>query len=199
VFIYGLIYMSWLRKIYPVLVVLGSTIFAPKAIAEPFDQEASRFVSGTGTALYLGAGVALPLLFDGKQGGQRSLRVLDSLSTSTLLCIGLKEITQVKRPDSDGRDSFPSCHATAAFAVATINSHYHPEDALLWYAGASVISYSRLNLNRHRITEVLAGAALGYLTGQLELNQKQGLILFPIINSDDVGGTIVGLQVMGNF
>jgi len=46
----------------------------------------SRFVSGTGTVLYLGTGVVLPLLIDGKNGGQHSLRTLDSLGTSVLLC-----------------------------------------------------------------------------------------------------------------
>ncbi|WP_096595430.1 phosphatase PAP2 family protein [Calothrix sp. NIES-2098] len=174
-------------------------MFAPKAIADTFDKDVSEFVSGGGTALYLGAGVALPLLLDGKQGGQRSLRALDSLGTSTLLCIALKEVTDVKRPDSDARDSFPSCHATAAFAIATVQSHYHPGSAILWYSGASLIAYSRVNLNRHRVTEVLAGAALGYLTAKLELSQKHGLILFPIISSDDSGGSLVGLQVVGSF
>jgi membrane-associated phospholipid phosphatase len=130
---------------------------------------------------------------------ERSLRTLDSLTTSTLLCIGLKEVSQVKRPDSDSRDSFPSCHATAAFAVATVQSHYHPDSAILWYSGASLIAYSRLNLNRHRFSEVLAGAALGYLTGKLELSQKRGLILFPLISSDDNGDSIIGLQVLGSF
>jgi hypothetical protein len=191
--------MSWLKILYPTAIALCLTAFAQKAVAEPFDREASRFLSGPGTAIYLGTGVVLPLLQDGKEGGQRSLRTLDSLGTSTLLCISLKELTQVKRPDSDARDSFPSCHATAVFAVATMQSHYHPKSAIFWYSGASLITYSRLNLNRHRISEVLVGAALGYLTAKLELSQKRGLILFPLISSDENGDSIVGLQVVGSF
>ena len=191
--------MSWLKTLCPAIVALCCTTQAPTVQAQTADRDISRFVSGTGTALYLGAGVALPLLLDGKNGGQHSLRALDSLGTSTLLCIGLKEVTQVQRPDSDERDSFPSCHATAAFAVATVQSHYHPKQALLWYGGASIIAASRVNLNRHRVEDVLAGAALGYLTGRLELSQKHGLILFPVITSDDKGGTVVGLQVVGSF
>ena len=159
----------------------------------------SRFVSGTGTVLYLGTGVVLPLLIDGKNGGQHSLRTLDSLGTSVLLCQGLKEVIEVKRPDSEERDSFPSCHATAAFAVATVQSHYHPKSALLWYGGASAIALSRVNLNRHRVTEVLEGAALGYFTSRLELSQKHGLILFPLIRTENKNDTVVGLQVVGYF
>ncbi|BAY98094.1 hypothetical protein NIES37_20420 [Tolypothrix tenuis PCC 7101] len=193
------LFISGLITLCPTLIALYCTILAPKAIADTFDKDLSNFVSGGGTALYLGAGVTLPLLQDGKQGGQHALRALDSLTTSTLLCISLKEITDVKRPDSDSRDSFPSCHATAAFAIATVQSHYHPGSALIWYSGASLIAYSRINLNRHRLTEVLAGAALGYLTAQLELSQKHGLILFPIISSDDAGESLVGLQVVGSF
>ncbi len=193
------LFVSWFKTVCPAFIALSCIMFAPKAIADTFDKDVSDFVSGGGTALYLGAGVALPLLLDGKQGGQHSLRALDSLGTSTLLCIALKEVTDVKRPDSDSRDSFPSCHATAAFAIATVQSQYHPGSAILWYSGASLIAYSRVNLNRHRITEVLAGAALGYLTAKLELSQKHGLILFPIISSDDAGGSLVGLQVIGSF
>ncbi|BAY60743.1 hypothetical protein NIES22_08030 [Calothrix brevissima NIES-22] len=192
-------FRSGWKTLLPACIGLHCIMFTPKAIADTFDKDVSEFISGGGTALYLGAGVALPLLLDGKQGGQHSLRALDSLGTSTLLCIGIKEITSVKRPDSDSRDSFPSCHATAAFAIATVQSHYHPDAAILWYSGASLIAYSRVNLNRHRLTEVLAGAALGYLTARLELSQKHGLILFPIISSDDAGGSLVGLQVVGSF
>ncbi|MEM9924243.1 MAG: phosphatase PAP2 family protein [Cyanobacteria bacterium P01_D01_bin.50] len=191
--------MNWLQKICPILIGLYSLIYMPKATADTLDKEVSSFISGEGTVLYLGTGVALPLLIDGKEGGQKSLRTLDSLGTSSLLCIGLKQVTRVKRPDSDSRDSFPSCHATAAFAVATMQSHYHPDTAILWYSGASLIAYSRLNLNRHRITEVLTGAALGYLTARLELSQKRGLILFPLINNNQVGDTIVGMQIVGSF
>lgn len=191
--------MNRLKQICPALLGLYLISFTPKATAETFDKEVSNFISAEGTALYLGTGVVLPLLTDSKQGKQKALRTFDSLTTSTLLCVGIKQITQVKRPDSDSRDSFPSCHATAAFAVATMQSHYNPDAAILWYSGASLIAYSRLNLNRHRISEVLTGAALGYLTAKLELSQKRGLILFPLINNNQAGDTVVGMQVVGSF
>lgn len=187
------------KALCPIVIALFFMALAPKVKAETFDREASEFVSGPGTLLYLGTGVALPLIVDSKKGKQHALRTLDSLGTSTIACIALKKITRVQRPDSDSEDSFPSCHATAAFAVATVQSHYDPDSAFLWYSGATLISYSRLNLNRHRISEVLAGAALGYLTARLELSQKRGLILFPFIHSKDADESIVGLQVISSF
>lgn len=191
--------MSWVKNFSPVLAVLCCTTIATAAKADSFDQDVSRFVSNEGTIIYLGTGVILPLLLDGKNGKNQSLRVVDSLGTSFLVCEGLKAVTDVKRPDSDARDSFPSCHATLAFAVATMQSEYQPKYALLWYAGASAIAYSRVNLNRHRWTEVLAGAAIGYGIAKLELSQPNGLILFPLIGADDEGGTFVGLQISKSF
>ncbi len=190
--------MRGFKQLLPLFTAIYCATLSTTVKAETVDREVSRFVSGTGTVLYLGTGVVLPLLIDGKNGGQHSLRAVDSLGTSLLLCEGLKQVIPVKRPDSEQRDSFPSCHATAAFAVATMQSHYHPESALLWYGGASAIALSRVNLNRHRVTEVLAGAALGYFTSRLELSQKHGLILFPLIRTDK-DDTVVGLQVVGSF
>lgn len=180
-------------------IAISCSAIATTAQAESLDRELSNFVSGPGTIIFLGTGVALPLLTNPENGGQQSLRALDSLATSGLLCFGLKEVTSVQRPDSEERDSFPSCHATASFAVATVQSHYNPDAALLWYGGATLISASRVNLNRHRLPEVLAGAALGYFTAKLELSQKRGLILFPLIKHDPKGDSVVGLQVVGSF
>lgn len=191
--------MSWVKNLSPVLAVLCCTTIATAAKADSFNQDVLRIVSDEGTIIYLGTGIVLPLLLDGKNGKNQSLRVVDSLGTSLLVCQGLKAVTDVKRPDSNSRDSFPSCHATLAFAVATMQSEYQPKYALLWYAGASAIAYSRVNLNRHRWTEVLAGAAIGYGIAKLELSQRNGLILFPLIGSDDEGGTVVGLQMSKSF
>jgi PAP2 superfamily len=191
--------MSWVKNLVAVFTVVCCTTIATIAKAGSFDQDVSQFISDEGTIIYLGTGTILPLLTDGKKGKNESLRVVDSLGTSLLVCEGLKAVTDVKRPDSETRDSFPSCHATLAFAMATMQSKYHPKYALLWYTGASAIAYSRVNLNRHRWTEVLAGAAIGYGVAKLELSQRRGLILFPIIGSDDEGGTVVGLQMSKSF
>jgi hypothetical protein len=170
------------------------------AMAGSFDRDASEFISGPGTALYLTTGALLPLIQDGQQGGQRTLRVVDALATSAALCVGLKEIISSPRPDNPNeRDSMPSCHATTSFAVARVQSHYHPDAGWAWYTGAALISASRVNLNRHRVEDVVAGAALGYLVGEVEINQPRGLILFPFIHSDGRDSTAVGVQMRSRF
>jgi hypothetical protein len=192
--------MSWKHTLVAAIVALSGMSFTPSVQAQTTDRGFSDFVSGAGTIIYLGGGALLPLLTDGSDGGQHSLRVVDALSTSAALCYGLQAVIKSPRPDNPSElNSFPSCHSTTAFAVARIQSHYHPDYAILWYGGAALIGYSRLDLNKHRFLDVLAGAGLGYLIGEIELGQKNGLILFPLIRSDERGNPIYGLQVMGEF
>jgi hypothetical protein len=193
--------MFWKNRSLAAIVALCGLTFSPKVQAQTVTNKGfSDFVSGTGTTLYIGGASLLPLLTDGADGGQHALRVVDALATSAALCTGIKAVIKSPRPDIPSEvDSFPSCHATTAFAVARIQSHYHPDYAALWYGGAALIGYSRLDLNRHRFTDVLVGASLGYLVGEIELQQKHGLILFPLIRQDAQGNTVVGLQVQGEF
>jgi len=158
----------------------------------------AKFASGTGNIIYLAAGTLLPLIEDGRDKKEHSLRTADSLITATLLTEGLKRIVREKRPDNSERNSFPSGHATAAFAVATMESHYHPNQAILWYTGAALISYSRVRLRRHYTQDVIAGAAIGFFTARFELNQRRGLILSPFISPRNKGGGS-GVSVSMNF
>ena len=156
-------------------------------------RRASQFASGHGNILYLALGVGLPLATDGRDGKEHSLRALDSLGTSVLLAEGLKALVREKRPDSSSHDSFPSGHATAAFAVAAAESAFHPHQAPLWYLGAVLIAASRVRLHRHTVGDVVAGAALGYGVTRLELSAPRGLILSPFIAPHT--GSLVGIQV----
>jgi membrane-associated phospholipid phosphatase len=61
--------------------------------------------------------------------------------------------------------SFPSSHATAAFAVATVFAHrYRQRRWVPWvaYGMASVISFSRVTNQAHFPSDVFLGAALGF-------------------------------------
>lgn len=176
---------------------------SPRPVVLPATEQSRRhdvtaqFLSREGNLAYLGLGVALPLLTDGRDGTNHSLRALDALGTSAVLSASLKALTREKRPDTDERNSFPSGHATAAFAVATVESHFHPRQAVFWYAGAALIADSRVRLHRHHTHDVLAGAALGYLTARWELARPRGLILSPVLRSERDRGFSV--QFGGRF
>lgn len=70
-------------------------------------------------------------------------------------------------------NSFPSGHTTAAFSAATVYALEYKDRPLIpivAYSAASLIGLSRLVENKHWATDVLTGAALGYLTGRLVVN-----------------------------
>lgn len=74
--------------------------------------------------------------------------------------------------DANGKkssSSFPSGHAMAAFAVATVFSVEYknkPIIPVVAYSIASLISISRITENKHWASDVVVGAALGYVTGR---------------------------------
>jgi hypothetical protein len=158
-----------------------------------FHQEA-QFASNSGNIIYLAGAIALPMLSREQDGKSAAIRTTDSLATSVAIAELLKVTTREKRPDSNEHDSFPSGHATAAFAVATVESRFYPHQAPYWFAGATLIGASRLQLNRHHLQDVLVGAALGYGTSVWEVSQKRGLLLSPFISSSGTGMTVtIGL------
>lgn len=69
--------------------------------------------------------------------------------------------------------AFPSGHTTVAFAAATVFAMEYknrPWIPIVAYSSASIIGLSRITENKHWATDVLAGAALGYLTGRQVVN-----------------------------
>lgn len=60
-----------------------------------------------------------------------------------------------------GIDSFPSGHATSVFAVATVFASYYPRLRWPLYLLAAAIAVGRVYLERHYLSDIVAGAALG--------------------------------------
>jgi membrane-associated phospholipid phosphatase len=104
---------------------------------------------------------------------RRGGRVLTSVVAAGLTTGALKEITGRFRPDTTtdpyvfrpftNHDAFPSGHATMAFALATsLSAEIHrPWATALLYAGATGTAWSRLNDQKHWLSDVLAGATVG--------------------------------------
>jgi membrane-associated phospholipid phosphatase len=69
--------------------------------------------------------------------------------------------------------SFPSGHTTAAFSAATVFAYEYKNEILIpviAYSAASLVGISRITQNAHWTTDVIAGAALGYITGKQVVN-----------------------------
>lgn len=131
----------------------------------------ARFASGKGNLAFLAAGVAAPLLY-GKSHRPEVAGRFDKVLSVALATQALKAAFKERRPDGSSRDSFPSGHSSAAFAVALVNAQARPKDAPFWYAGAALIGDSRVTLKRHYVHDVVAGAALGLLVPRLNLVRR---------------------------
>lgn len=137
---------------------------------------------------WLGGGtqlVALSLLLwsVGKLSGWRSYELagLQSLwahALSGILANALKRALGRPRPKfshagefqlwpsmDNGFDSFPSGHASASFAVATVLAVRFPRARGACYAVAAAVSCSRVLRSSHFPTDVVVGAALGMAVG----------------------------------
>ena len=61
--------------------------------------------------------------------------------------------------------SFPSAHASNAFAVASFVSSFYPRTKVGLYVLAALLAYSRVYVGVHFPSDILGGAALGLVLG----------------------------------
>ena len=102
---------------------------------------------------------------------------------------GIKFAVQRTRPDGEAR-SFPSGHASAAFATAsTLGRHFGRKAALPAYAVAIYTSLSRLQANSHYGSDLVAGATIGIAVGRTATIGvgKHHVSVAPTVIPDGVG------------
>src|SRR6185437_8148674 len=77
------------------------------------------------------------------------------------------------KKDNASFESFPSGHTTVAFAAATVFAMEYREYRavpIIAYSAATTIGLSRIVQNAHWISDVMVGAALGFLCGRQVVN-----------------------------
>ncbi len=77
------------------------------------------------------------------------------------------------KPPTESYTSFPSGHTTVAFAAATVFAMEYKDTKwapILAYSASSLIGLSRIMQNAHWASDVLVGAALGFLCGRQVVN-----------------------------
>ena len=118
---------------------------------------------------YAPAAVMVGLKACGYKGRSTWGRMLvsDAFSAASMAVIvtGMKHTVKRLRPDESASNSFPSRHTATAFMTATM-LHKEYEGRSPWfsiggYALATLTGVSRVLNNRHWITDVAAGAAIG--------------------------------------
>ncbi len=124
-------------------------------------------------------GAALLLMAYGNDERHEVGRLMTSTVISTGVIVwGMKHVIGRKRPLDDvvGNPAFPSGHTAYAFAGATLLGHQYPKLRIPLYIGAGLVGVTRIYLGRHYLSDVIAGAAVGTLTGAL-VSRHRGTLL----------------------
>jgi membrane-associated phospholipid phosphatase len=188
---------------------------AATGIGSRFDSQARQSLVGqvpgiSRTASSAGGfGVMAPatlgLFVAGRFSGETRFRAFSYDAThavilSSLYTNVLKAAVQRERPDGSDRLSFPSGHTSSAFALASVaQAHYGWKAGVPSYLAASAIGFSRISNDRHNLSDVLAGATLGVVSGRtvarLNGQPKPGRQrAFSIAPATDPSGSGVGLR-----
>ncbi len=148
-----------------VVVVLALPLGAGEARADTVSH------AGDVGAIVLPVGSAVGALIAKDHKGLAQLA--ESYASAMAVVYVLKPIVDRTRPDG-GAQSFPSGHATSAFAgAAFLHRRYGWAFGVPAYAVASYVAYSRVEAKRHYTSDVVAGAAIGIATNLLFTHRRE--------------------------
>jgi membrane-associated phospholipid phosphatase len=172
------------------------------AVAHDFDGRVRAHFAPTGTAGVTGTDSnslrdAIPAaslvvgtwlvseVTDDSFANTEAYTMVEAAGFSTVTAEALKYAAGRERPDqttdpNDWRDagsSFPSLHATAAFAVGTVFAESGSDDyrwfrRVVGYGMATATVYLRLRDNQHWLSDTVAGAALGIASGRFVTHRR---------------------------
>ncbi len=93
--------------------------------------------------------------------------VTQALILDNALVFSLKAAARRERPNGANNHSFPSGHASNSIAFATVAGHYYGKKVgIPAFIGAILISASRLEKNKHYLSDIVFGATLGYISAR---------------------------------
>jgi hypothetical protein len=170
------------------LMILGVSLAAAIGIRQDLDGQArretaehpqrwgdaSRILGHLGEAQYqvpvLGALWGVSLWTDDPELHGLMSTVVSAYTISGLATLAIKGATNTDRPDPDWNDGhwgFPSYHAASAFTIAAVLDEYYG-----WHLGlpaytlAGLIGWSRIDERDHDLSDVVFGAAMGWVIGK---------------------------------
>ena len=135
-----------------------------QGVRTPALERPMRFATEIGQPVVC-LGVMLGIAVLGGPAGVLTVRQALVAGVPTNLAVELiKRGFNRARPDGEHKRSnasFPSSHAANAFVFAAVFSGRWRRGAWGFWTGAAVVAFSRMYLNRHFLSDVVVGAAIG--------------------------------------
>ncbi len=137
----------------------------------------SNIGSGFALAGAAGAFYAAGRAFHNDRAKETGLLGVEALVDETIVVTALKQLTNRERPNKlngrqdffDGGKAFPSGHAAASWALATVVAEQYADKPLVrWSAigAAAAVSVARVTARAHSPSDVFVGGLIGYLIGR---------------------------------
>lgn len=187
---------------WPVLILAGGV--AAAVISHPLDDNVQHYFSNhhfsttfddvgkwVGDPYILGSASLVvygtSLLTKNEEFQRTSETMVEALLFNALITESLKYSFGRTRPDG-GSHSFPSGHASTMFTIASVlQSMEGWQYGVPTYVAASAIAFSRLDANRHFLSDVVFGAALGscigWGTSRFHKKESTRLMISPILDN----------------
>lgn len=169
----------WRRPtLVPLLVGTGATASAfllDDRAVRYFDRHPMRTYANVGKFLGTGvvaAGVSTAIFGIGQYANGDRFRAAtydmsQAVVVNFLYTLAIKEVVRRERPDHSDHLSFPSGHASNAFACAAVwAEQYGLKGAIPGYLAAGLVAGSRLALKKHHLSDIVGGATLGFIVGK---------------------------------
>ncbi|MCP1472044.1 membrane-associated phospholipid phosphatase [Sphingobium sp. OAS761] len=163
--------MVWIKR--AAFAVLGALACVHATGAQASDRGWNK-ASTVGEAALVGMALGLPLLEEDDGG---LVQAGASIGAAAILSYGAKQAFPEWRPDHSDRRGFPSAHSAIAFsAAATLYNRHGWEVGVPAHIVAAFVATARVQAHRHRWHDVLAGAAIGELSGLLITRKQDDLV-----------------------
>jgi membrane-associated phospholipid phosphatase len=134
-----------------------NTVFAP---AKYFGDTPEQMALSIGTW-------ALGRVLDKPKLSHLGMDLLRAQAVTEIMVEPIKFATHRERPDGSNYQSFPSGHAAITFAAAAVIERHLGWKHSIWaYGIASYVAASRLHDNKHYLSDVVFGAAVGSIAGR---------------------------------
>lgn len=127
-----------------------------------------KYIGQTPTLIGVSLGVyAFGRIKDEPKVSHLGMDLVRAMVVNETITQTLKYTVRRERPDGTDKRSFPSGHASTTFAVATVlERHLGWKGAVPVYLFSSYVATSRLHDNRHNLSDVIFGAAVGIISGR---------------------------------